>query len=204
MNYTSISDAEIVFGRDDSPSQTLVSAFADGQITITVQNQEVPGHACDNELTLGQAIQLRDFLNRHIDGLALAATGSNACRASDDPTQLSGEELLQAGLDAIAPAPLPTVDTIPHHAMGGELLGAVTVPGPTGKTDAPAGVLHLVWSLDKTECVGFYDEYQADWASSATFTGSCVSALAMAIREDQARQHDTPFPVLPRTTVTFY
>lgn len=101
---------EMQFGRDDSPSQTLVSTFADGQVTITVQNTEVPGHACDNELTLGQAIQLRDFLNRHIDGLALAATGSNACRASDDPTQLAAEELLQAGLDAIAPAPLPMDD----------------------------------------------------------------------------------------------
>lgn len=108
MNHTSISDAEIVFGRDDSPSQTLVSTFADGQVTITVQNTEVPGHACDNELTLGQAINLRDFLNRHIDGLALTATGSLAVRAADDNTQLAAEELLQAGLDAIAPAALPT------------------------------------------------------------------------------------------------
>lgn len=99
---------EMQFGRDDSPSQTIASAFACGQVTITVQNTEVPGHACDNELTLGQAIQLRDFLNRHIDGLALAATGSLAMRAADDPSQLAAEELLQAGLDAIAPKPLPT------------------------------------------------------------------------------------------------
>lgn len=79
---------EMQFGRDDSPTVTIVSAFADGQVTITVQNQEVPGHACDNELTLGQAINLRDFLNRHIDGLALAATGADASRSSDDPTSL--------------------------------------------------------------------------------------------------------------------
>lgn len=99
---------EMQFGRDDSPTVTLATAFADGQVTITVQNTEVPGHACDNELTLGQAIQLRDFLNRHIDGLALTATGSLAVRAADDSTQLAAEELLQAGLDAIAPQPLPT------------------------------------------------------------------------------------------------
>lgn len=173
--------SEMQFGRDDSPTVTLATAFADGQVTITVQNTEVPGHACDNELTLGQAIQLRDFLNRHIDGLALTATGSLAVRAADDNTQLAAEELLQAGLDAIAPAPLPT-----------------------GKADAPAGVLHLVWSLDKTECVGFYDEYQADWASAATYTSSCVSALAMALREDQSRQQGGHVQVLPRTTVTFY
>lgn len=83
------------FGRTDSPSQTVVSAFSDtGQITITVQNTEVPGHACDNELTLAQTIHLRDFLNRHIDGLALAATGSLAERAADDPAQLASVEEL--------------------------------------------------------------------------------------------------------------
>lgn len=108
MNHTNISDSEIVFGRSDSPSETLVSAFPDGQVTVTVQNTEVPGHACDNELTLAQAIQLRDFLNRHIDGLALVATGSLAVRAADGSGQLAAEELLQAGLDAIAPKPLPT------------------------------------------------------------------------------------------------
>lgn len=87
--------AEMHFGRDDSPSETIVSSFTDtGQITITVHNTEVEGHACDNELTLGQAISLRDFLNRHIDGLALAATGSLAVRSSDDPAQLAAEELL--------------------------------------------------------------------------------------------------------------
>ncbi|MDX0622856.1 hypothetical protein GOD54_23440 [Sinorhizobium medicae] len=87
--------AEMHFGREDSPSETIVSSFSDtGQITITVQNTEAEGHACDNELTLGQAISLRDFLNRHIDGLALAATGSLAVRASDDPTQMAAVEIL--------------------------------------------------------------------------------------------------------------
>lgn len=86
--------AQMVFGRTDSPSQTLASAFDDGQVTITVQNTEVGGHACDNELSLGQVIQLRDFLNRHIDSLAIQQTGSLAVRASDDPAQMAAEELV--------------------------------------------------------------------------------------------------------------
>lgn len=185
MNHTSCKDTEIQFGRDDSPSETIVYAFADtGQVTITVQNTEVHNHACDNELSLGQAIQLRDFLNRHIDGLALAATGSLAVRSSDDPSQLSSEEQIHT---VFFPASY-------HRHL------PILPPPPV----APAGVLHLVWSLDKTECVGFYDKYQADWASDGELTGSAVSALAMAIREDQARQHRRACPILPRTKITFY
>lgn len=86
--------SEMRFGRSDSPSETIVTAFDDGQVTITVQNTEVEGHACDNELTLGQVIQLRDFLNRHIDMLALEHTGSRAVRSSDDPFQLAAVEHL--------------------------------------------------------------------------------------------------------------
>lgn len=105
MHHTSCKDTEIQFGRDDSPSETIVYAFADtGQITITVQDTEVHSHACDNELSLGQTIQLRDFLNRHIDGLALAATGSLAVRSSDDPTQLASEEFIAAVQEGIADA----------------------------------------------------------------------------------------------------
>lgn len=169
---------EMQFGRDDSPSVTLVSCFSDtGQVTITVQNTEVPGHACDNELTLGQAIQLRDFLNRHIDALALAATGSLAVRASDDPTQLAAEELLQAGLDAIAPAPLPT-----------------------GKVDAPAGVLHLVWDSGQNECVGFFEAEDADFAETGKYN-RVSNGLAAAFRE---RCVAAAGENLPRTTVTFF
>lgn len=105
MNHTSCKDTEIQFGRDDSPSETIVTAFADsGQVTITVQDTEVLGQACDNELSLGQAIQLRDFLNRHIDGLALASTGSLAVRSSDDPTQMASEEFIAAVQEGIADA----------------------------------------------------------------------------------------------------
>jgi hypothetical protein len=175
--------SEMHFGRDDSPSETIASAFADGQVTITVQNTEVPGHACDNELTLGQAIQLRDFLNRHIDGLALAATGSAAERSSDDPTQLAAVELLQAGLDAIAPQPLPT-----------------------GRVEAPAGVLHLVWNTAKNECVGFYDEQAALYAATGLIRGAEIPpigaafpSIGAAFRKSYATGRD-----LPRTTVTFY
>ena len=96
---------EMQFGRDDSPTITIASAFADGQVTITVQNQEVPGHACDNELVLSQVIQLRDFLNRHIDGLALAATGADASRSSDDPTSLPSISVIERRLPDLGAAP---------------------------------------------------------------------------------------------------
>lgn len=142
---------EMQFGRDDSPTITIASAFADGQVTITVQNQEVPGHACDNELTLGQTIQLRDFLNRHIDSLALAATGADATRSSDDPTSL------------------PAVSMIEHRAMGGELLGMVPAveelppkrlplasmrrhrPGQIGMEHSPTGCWLHVGDLYSTD-----------------------------------------------------
>lgn len=184
MNHTNISDTEIVFGRSDSPSETLVSAFPDGQVTVTVQNTEIPGHACDNELTLAQAIQLRDFLNRHIDGLALTATGSLAMRAADGSGQLAAEELLQVGLDAIAPAPLPTGK----------------VDAPTGKVDAPAGVLHLVWDSGQNECVGFFEAEDANFAETGNH-GLVRNGLAEAFRD---RVCAFTGDQLPRTTVTFY
>lgn len=128
---------EMQFGRDDSPSVTIASAFACGQVTITVQNTEVPGHACDNELTLAQTIQLRDFLNRHIDGLALAATGSLAVRAEDDGRQLSAEELLlPLALDAIAPA-------LPGQVYAAGDRGEGKWVTSADKVDAPGGVLPM-------------------------------------------------------------
>lgn len=130
MHHTSCSDTEIQFGREDSPSETIVTAFSDtGQITITVQNTEVLSHVCDNELTLGQTIQLRDFLNRHIDGLALAATGSLAVRSSDDPSQLASEEVIPHTFSAVAnfgQAPEVAVIPIDDHAKS-VLLGNIAV-----------------------------------------------------------------------------
>lgn len=95
MHHTSCKDAEIQFGRDDSPSEIIVVANAvTGEITVEIQDSELPGPAFRGDLTLGQVIHLRDFLNRHIDHFALAATGSLAERSTDDPTQLAGEELI--------------------------------------------------------------------------------------------------------------
>lgn len=145
---------EMQFGRDDSPTITIASAFADGQVTITVQNQEVPGHACDNELALAQVIQLRDFLNRQIDSLALTATGADATRSSDDP------------------ASLPAVSMIERR-----------LPDLVRAVDAPAGVLHLVWNPSKTICVGFYDPGCADHAETGVQINPNVTHVGRALRE---------------------
>lgn len=188
--------SEMQFGRTDSPSITIASAFLTGQVTITVQNTEVEGHACDNELTLGQVIQLRDFLNRHIDSFALSATGSLAQRAADDSTQLASEELLQLGIDAVAPNPAGKIYTAGEHGEG----EWVTPAAQPLLSDAPAGVLHLVWNVGKTHCVGFYDR----WAAEATAHGSgpqhCIPAIGVALREEHILLENP----LSQTTVTFY
>lgn len=102
MNHTSCKDTEIQFGRDDQDTTNLeVWTRPDGTVGF------LTGHPEGDEryiATLGQAIQLRDFLNRHIDGLALAATGSLAVRSSDDPTQLASEEFIAAVQEGIADA----------------------------------------------------------------------------------------------------
>jgi len=146
---------EMQFGRTDSPTVTIVSAFADGQVTITVQNQEVPGHACDNELALAQVIQLRDFLNRQIDTLALTATSADATRSSDDPTSLPAISVIERHLPDLVPSML---------------------------ADAPAGVLHLVWDSGKNECVGFYEAEDADFAETGDH-GLVLNGLAAAFRQ---------------------
>lgn len=66
-----------------------VNTFSDGAINVVIRNE---GVHVSPQFTLGQAIQVRDFLNRHIDELALQQTGSLAQRASDDPTQLASVE----------------------------------------------------------------------------------------------------------------
>lgn len=102
MNHTSCKDTEIQFGRDDQDTTNLeVWTRPDGTVGF------LTGHPEGDEryiATLGQAIQLRDFLNRHIDGLALAATGSLAVRSSDDPAQLASEEFIAAVQEGIADA----------------------------------------------------------------------------------------------------
>lgn len=201
MSRTSCKDTEIQFGRDDQDTTSLeVWTRPDGTVGF------LTGHPEGDEryiATLGQAIQLRDFLNRHIDGLALAATGSLAVRSSDDPTQLASEEFIAAVQEGIADAVagnLVSLNDVKDKWLGRR--HPDLVPGKV--VDAPAGDLHLVWNPEKTECVGFFDKYQADWASDGELTGSAVSALAMAIREEAARINQSACPILPRTKITFY
>lgn len=85
-----------------------VNTFSDGAINVVIRNE---GIHVSPQFTLGQTIQLRDFLNRHIDELALKQTGSLAERASDDPTQLA------------------SVEEISHTAIGGEVLEPVKIYG---------------------------------------------------------------------------
>lgn len=81
--------SEMKFGRSDRLSELSTEAFSDGEVNIEVAFH---GNARWYTLTPGQAIQLRDFLNRHIDELALKQTGSLAVRSSDDPNQLAAVE----------------------------------------------------------------------------------------------------------------
>lgn len=85
--------SEMQFGREDIPTVLEAATFSDGLVVFsTIFESRTTVHY---PATLGQAIQLRDFLNRHIDELALKQTGSLAQRASDDPTQLAAVEELQ-------------------------------------------------------------------------------------------------------------
>lgn len=85
--------SEMQFGREDCPTELSVASFKDGtaQFTLSAHGKMRAYHS-----TLGQTIQLRDFLNRHIDELALKQTGSLAERSSDDPAQLAAVEEVPA------------------------------------------------------------------------------------------------------------
>lgn len=85
--------AEMAFGNTATTTEAVVTTFSNGWVRVCVQpTGDELGEVADTGLTLGQAIQLRDFLNRHIDGLALQQIGSLAQRASDDPAQLASVE----------------------------------------------------------------------------------------------------------------
>lgn len=115
---------ELQLSRDEFQIHLTVTANAGGEVDITVR--EEPRHPSGYSLSLGQAIQLRDFLNRHIDGLALAATGSLAVRSSDDPTQLAGEEFIAAVQEGIADAEagnLVSLDAVVSRWSGTGLVG---------------------------------------------------------------------------------
>lgn len=139
--------SEIQFARtDDDTSNMQATAYRDGSVTF------LTGFPDGDEryfATLAQTIQLRDFLNRHIDSLALQQTGSLAERSSDDPAQLSGEELLQAGLNAIAPPPLPATIPVDDEAKG--ILGGkirVLAVQASDVFDAVNGALQLAGHSD--------------------------------------------------------
>lgn len=119
--------AEIRMCQEGCPAELSVASIADGSVAFTLIQDGV--HR-SYPTTLGQAIQLRDFLNRHIDELALQQTRSLAQRASDDPTQLAAVEevqgrpgyLAQDVIDRVAAEGderlLSRVEEIPHSAHG--------------------------------------------------------------------------------------
>lgn len=99
--------SEMQFGREDHLTTLAVGTFADGSVMTSIQLGQ--GTTVFYPATLAQAIQLRDFLNRHIDDLALKQTGSLAERSSDAPAQLA------------------SVEEIPHTGMGGVPMQPVSV-----------------------------------------------------------------------------
>lgn len=81
--------ADMQFGAEGQQETLSVRTFHDGTTEVVAANG---GHYESCPLTLGQTIQLRDFLNRHIDELALKQTGSLAQRADDATDQLAAVE----------------------------------------------------------------------------------------------------------------
>jgi len=95
----------MIFYHPDTCTQLIIDDSPEGrpagELTVNLVSviQDERMNLGSYPLTLGQTIQVRDFFNRHIDSLALEATGSLAERATDDPTQLaSGEELTEVEL----------------------------------------------------------------------------------------------------------
>lgn len=87
-------DTSMQFAHPDTNTELDVHTHQCGSVTLTV-NEMYDGKVVagfSHHLTLGQNIQLRDFLNRHVDHFALGAVGSLAVRATDDPTQLASVE----------------------------------------------------------------------------------------------------------------
>lgn len=117
---TECSSAEIKFsrGREDF---LHVELRGNGEAVVYVGGDD-PGPCSEYTLTLGQAIQLRDFLNRHIDELALKQTGSLAVRSSDDPKQLAAVEEVSATRDNTPEAQQPLLRAIRDFAREGSAI----------------------------------------------------------------------------------
>lgn len=106
--------AEMQFGNSDEDTELQLTACCAGHVVASlVTLRSIDGRALlgSNLLTLGQTIQLRDFLNRHIDELALKQTCSLAERSSDDPTRLAAVEEVPASTRR--PDPLGDMDNPP-------------------------------------------------------------------------------------------
>lgn len=160
-------------GTDRSATVVRINTFDDGSVSVVLRGPEQI-HASGRH-TLGQAIQIRDFLNRHLDELALQQTGSLAVRSDDGTEQLAAVEEIR-------------------HFVEGVQTGTVRV-------DAPTGELHLVWNPSRTECVGFFAEHEALLAAHGDSSlAGCPTNTASAFRKSYAPDDQ----VLPQTTVTFY
>lgn len=100
---------EMDFSRTDSRMDMAVESHAGGEVRVV---------ACDGYdlgeyiLTLQQVIQLRDFLNRHIDSLALVQIGASAERSSDDPAQLPAEHVVAKEKTGLVLPPRSTEKTV--------------------------------------------------------------------------------------------
>lgn len=103
--------AEMDFVRDEELFTLSATSFRDGELCIdsAVGGADMRTGFC---LTLQQTIQLRDFLNRHMDTLALNRIGASTERSSDDPAQLPSEHVVEgtprSGMSAQPPF-LPVV-----------------------------------------------------------------------------------------------
>lgn len=107
----------MMFYHPDTLTQLILDeapeGYPEGHLTVNLVDvvHDERAHLGNYPLTLGQAIQVRDFLNRHIDELALKQTGSLAERSSDDPTQLAAVEEVPASTRR--PDPLGDMDNPP-------------------------------------------------------------------------------------------
>ena len=82
------------FARDDCDTSTLQVYTLEGGTVVFLTG--FPEGDERYFAPLHQVVQLRDFLNRHIDTLALKSIGASAYRASDDPGQLPAEAEITA------------------------------------------------------------------------------------------------------------
>ena len=98
--------SEMQFANTDSLNEMVFEEQEFGGINAYVrgadETDEINYLDSSYQFTLQQIIQLRDFLNRHIDSLALGSIGASTERSSDDPTQLPAEHWVGSGAAKLA------------------------------------------------------------------------------------------------------